>query len=117
MGSGPPFKECSMTSEAKLKKSIAFFVKICGVARVASWAGVSLGHAGRWQRQEFLPKPHHISAIWSGFQREFGHDEGVLRGVIHDYKELTAERDLLKATSKIEKKIQEITAQNPCSNS
>jgi hypothetical protein len=106
-----------MTSEAKLKKSIAFFVKICGVARVSEWAGVSPSLAGRWQRQEFLPKPHHISAIWSGFQREFAHDEGVLRGIIHDYKELAAERDLLKATSKIEKKIQQITAQNPCSNS
>lgn len=99
-----------MTTEAKLKKSIAFFVKIVGVARVASWAGVSPSLAGRWQRQEFLPKPQHISAIWKGFQREMEHDEGVLRGIIHDYKELTAERDLQKAISKVEKKLPKITA-------
>lgn len=99
-----------MTAEAKLKKSIAFFVKIVGVARVAEWAGVSPSLAGRWQRQEFLPKPHHISAIWKGFQRELEHDEGVLRGIIHDYKELTAERDLRKAIAKVEKKLPKTTA-------
>lgn len=99
-----------MTPEDKLKKSIAFFVKIVGVARIAEWAGVSTATAGRWQRQEFLPKPHHISAIWQGFQREIKHDEDVLRGIIHDYKELTAERDLQKAIAKVEKKLPKITA-------
>ena len=99
-----------MTTEAKLKKSIAFFVKIVGVARIAKWAGVSPSLAGRWQRQEFLPKQHHITAIWHGFQREMEHDEGVLRGIIHDYKELTAERDLQKANAKRAKKLPKITA-------
>ena len=72
---------------SKLKHDVAYFVKLVGTQRVARWAGVSQGHAARWKRQEFLPSIAQLSAIWAGFQREFQHDEDLLRKIIHDFKQ------------------------------